>query len=438
MTSKNWKFMQCFGDKNESSKVNECDIISALEFNQTGQYLAAGDRSGRVVIFVRGPTGLDYRFLTEIQSHESEFDYLKSIFIEEKICKVKWLPQQNNAQYLLSTNEKTIKLWKVCEKPSKVVVDNNCSSRPPIPCLPTVRDTDEVVVQSSLKASYANDHSYNINSLSACADAETFLSADDLRINIWNVSHPEASFNVLDIKPTHFECISEVITTAEFHPSDWHSFLWGSSKGIINLADMRQRALVHSPAVQFLQSKGHSQNIISEMVQGITCAKFSQDGRFVVSRDYMSICIWDINMPSAPIRRLPVNEYLMPKIGDLFDSELIYDKFDFCMNPTASQLMTGSYGNNFFIYDTINNSMQPFEANRQALKRSQSKGHLNSPIVGLESGGGGAGAKKPTGFPSLNQFNTDRKVMHVAWHPCENTVAVAATNMLYIFNQQYP
>ena len=38
------------------------------------------------------------------QSHEPEFDYLKSLEIEEKINKIRWLPQQNAAHFLLSTN----------------------------------------------------------------------------------------------------------------------------------------------------------------------------------------------------------------------------------------------------------------------------------------------------------------------------------------------
>jgi serine/threonine-protein phosphatase 2A regulatory subunit B len=47
------------------------------------------------------------------QSHEPEFDYLKSLEIEEKINKIRWLKRQNAAHFLLSTNDKTIKLWKV-------------------------------------------------------------------------------------------------------------------------------------------------------------------------------------------------------------------------------------------------------------------------------------------------------------------------------------
>jgi len=55
----------------------------------------------------------EFRYRTEFQSHEPEFDYLKSLEIEEKINKIKWCQKTNNALFLLSTNDKTIKYWKV-------------------------------------------------------------------------------------------------------------------------------------------------------------------------------------------------------------------------------------------------------------------------------------------------------------------------------------
>ena len=42
-----------------------------------------------------------------------QFDYLKSLEIEEKINKVKWCVSPNGSRFILSTNDKTIKLWKV-------------------------------------------------------------------------------------------------------------------------------------------------------------------------------------------------------------------------------------------------------------------------------------------------------------------------------------
>ena len=48
----------------------------------------------------------EYNVYSTFQSHEPEFDYLKSLEIEEKINKIRWLPQKNAAQFLLSTNGK--------------------------------------------------------------------------------------------------------------------------------------------------------------------------------------------------------------------------------------------------------------------------------------------------------------------------------------------
>lgn len=64
----------------------------------------------------RSGPGFEYRYLTEFQSHEPEFDYLKSLEIEEKINKVRWVRSTGGAKHILSTNDKTIKLWRVYEK----------------------------------------------------------------------------------------------------------------------------------------------------------------------------------------------------------------------------------------------------------------------------------------------------------------------------------
>ena len=59
-----------------------------------------------MVLFERNQTKktCEYKFYTEFQSHEPEFDYLKSLEIEEKINKIRWCGRQNQAHFLLSTN----------------------------------------------------------------------------------------------------------------------------------------------------------------------------------------------------------------------------------------------------------------------------------------------------------------------------------------------
>lgn len=53
---------------------------------------------------------------------QAEFDYLKSLEIEEKINCLRWCRPLNSSFLLLTTNDKTIKLWKVQDhKPAEQI-----------------------------------------------------------------------------------------------------------------------------------------------------------------------------------------------------------------------------------------------------------------------------------------------------------------------------
>lgn len=55
----------------------------------------------------------EYNVYSTFQSHEPEFDYLKSLEIEEKINKIRWLKRKNPAHFLLSTNGEHLKFCPV-------------------------------------------------------------------------------------------------------------------------------------------------------------------------------------------------------------------------------------------------------------------------------------------------------------------------------------
>lgn len=51
------------------------------------------------------------------------------------------------------------------------------------------------VVASTPKRVYANAHTYHINSIALNSDGETFMSADDLRVNLWSLAVSDQSFS---------------------------------------------------------------------------------------------------------------------------------------------------------------------------------------------------------------------------------------------------
>lgn len=113
--------------------------------------------------------------------------------------------------------------------------------------MPKVTPQERIYAHTA-RRTFANAHTYHINSISVNSDGETFISADDLRINLWNLEITDQSFNIVDIKPNNMEELTEVITAAEFHPTACNLFVYSSSKGTIKLADMRSQALCDQSA----------------------------------------------------------------------------------------------------------------------------------------------------------------------------------------------
>jgi len=101
--------------------------------------------------------------------------------------------------YLLTLKDcspdKTIKLWKVYdkapyEKPPRTPAATNGKLT-----LPTIRRSREKQKTAVPRKTYANAHAYHINSISLNTDGETYISADDLRINLWNLEISDQSFS---------------------------------------------------------------------------------------------------------------------------------------------------------------------------------------------------------------------------------------------------
>ncbi|KAK6457698.1 protein phosphatase PP2A regulatory subunit B [Scheffersomyces xylosifermentans] len=501
-----WKFSQCFGDKGDIENITEADIISTVEFDHTGDFLATGDKGGRVVLFERNQSkkkqSCEYKFFTEFQSHDAEFDYLKSLEIEEKINKIKWLRSSNDSLYLLSTNDKTIKLWKIMERQIKLVNENNLNGLNHLPNgnitinnlkLPQLQLHDKLI-SAQPKKIYSNAHAYHINSISINSDQETYLSSDDLRINLWNLNIADQSFNIVDIKPTNMEELTEVITSAEFHPHHCNLFMYSSSKGTIKLSDMRSNSLCDSHSKifeEYLDPSSH--NFFTEITSSISDVKFSHDGRYIVSRDYMTVKIWDLAMENKPIKTINVHEHLRERLCDTYENDAIFDKFEVQFSGDNKSVMTGSYNNNFMIYPNAigsgSSSSQPAAASKApALNTNSFKSKKNrhedddddeednseveddappnkdathSPNSQFEDeeeqeeiilqADKSAFKSKKSGHNTMRRrlmsgvgtnsnasdfddIDFKKSILHLSWHPRENSVAIAATNNLYIFS----
>ena len=158
-----WKNTQIFGDEKIFNTAAEEDIISAMQFDSTGKHIALGDNSGRLIIFKvdvhPGQKLPEFNYLTELQSHTRQFDTLQSKEIHERINDIKWLRTREDIQLILTTNDNSIKLWKIGYKEIKKASRSFKDLQ-----LPTVKVIDRAFVPS-LKREFSQLHSHHINSV---------------------------------------------------------------------------------------------------------------------------------------------------------------------------------------------------------------------------------------------------------------------------------
>ncbi|BHF65771.1 Serine/threonine-protein phosphatase 2A 55 kDa regulatory subunit B beta isoform [Sparganum proliferum] len=429
----------------------DADQYSCIEYDSTGEFLAVGDRGGRVSIFhlsqqhgkSQTPVYETYHTFT---SHESEFDYLKSLEIEEKIIKVRWIPQHSQARHLLSTNEKTIKLWRLSERMKRATgynskdevfddtFDEDTDSLYPNSVhkvhnsgdlrVPRYQSTS-LTVEAQPRRIFANAHAYHINSISISSDQETFISADDLRINLWNLQVTNQSFNIVDIKPANMEDLKEVITAAEFHPSACALFVYSSSKGILRLCDMRQKALCDDYVLAFHELDPPSnRGFFSEIINSVSDLAFSKSGRYILSRDYLTLKVWDLNMSREPVETYHVHDYFRSKFCSLYENDCIFDKFECSWSPNDNYLLTGSYNNLFRVFDRSTGESVLTEVSNESDDVPSTP--LETRSVTTDSIG------RNDDELSVDCLDLSKKLLYLAWHPSEQRIALTSNSSLFL------
>ena len=400
---------------------------------------------------------------------------MKSLEINERINKISWLPRTHNAHFILSTNDKTIKLWKIKERQVQSVLENNFSlSQRSGNCsngliLPKVVSREKVVAATP-KRIFSSAHAYNIHSISPSSDGEIFISSDDLRINLWNLNSSDIAFNVVDVKPPTIEDLTEVITSATFHPKQGNLFMYSTSRGNLRLCDLRDSALCDQSSMNFggpncnNNNSNSNSNISSgdpnntssngffdEIISSVTDVKFSPDGNSFLSRDYLYTHLWDMRMDSGPLMTLPIHDHIKPRLCDLYDNDSVFDKFECSFNYDGSSILSGSY-NNYLKVTNANadasasvrlSSMDLIHAdksifrNPSALKRTKSSNNSNNFLPNSNSSSKSFLKKSSSweDFSNLGSIDFSKKILHFSPHPRENSVAIASASNLFIFSQ---
>jgi len=149
-------------------------------------------------------------------------------------------------------------------------------------------------------------------------------------------------------------------------------------------------------------------------------------------------------MERQPVKTIPIHEHLRPRLCDTYENDSIFDKFEVVFSGDAKNVMTGSYNNNFMIYpsDPEKDTEVVLQADKSAFKAKkvgvpQPMNSATSPTGSNKKGSSRAGSpaagavgagqrmRKET---DADQIDFNKKILHMSWHPFEDSIAIAATN----------
>lgn len=135
-------------------------------------------------------------------------------------------------------------------------------------------------------------------------------------------------------------------------------------------------------------------------------------------------------MESKPVKTIPIHEHLRSKLCDLYENDCIFDKFESLWGYDNKKILTGSYANYFHIFDKDDESDIVLQADKSAFKAKKLAGNKKGKGY-LNMGGAGGAANAPV---NIDAIDFGKKILHASYHPRENTIAIAATNNLFIFS----
>lgn len=153
--------------------------------------------------------------------------------------------------------------------------------------------------------------------------------------------------------------------------------MYSTSKGSLHLVDTREAAICDSCSRCFEEKAyGRDHNFFSELNASISVlliiaiisytvfiilvlkftifssqdAKFSRNGKYIATRDYVNVKIWDVRTEKAPVVSIEVLKKTKTGLADLYESEKIFDKFSVSFSYDDEVIATGGYNNKLSIF----------------------------------------------------------------------------------------
>ena len=157
-----------------------------------------------------------------------------------------------------------------------------------------------------------------------------------------------------------------------------------------------------------------SKNFFTDIVNSISDATFTNNGKHIITRDFLSTKVWDLRNTNKPLSSLLVFAPLKSKLCELYENECIFDKFNISCNANSNVYATGNFNMGFHVIDLTGECNLQFELNfrRKTIVNQIPKNY----------------------FESLgNNYDYKKKALKITFHPKTNCIAAACVNALFFY-----
>ena len=390
-----------FGEPPSSKKVQPNDIIHSLDYSSDGQYIAAGDGGGRIVIFIVHPalskTGSPkIQYAAQFRVHREQFDYFRSELSDTRVQSLHWLRETTIAPRILTCNSHDAHLFKFIASPQINWTPLNTS----VPL-----DSFVLPIPSKIEPRYGFSEisSYNNINVEYCLDVQLLPSQDSFfmldlgGVKLWDLNRQKEPVSLINIKSKEPE-----LTALSNHPFYPFLFFVADDSGMLRSFDMRQQAQNLTPALSF---NAFEYQTLKDFPQ-INTLKMYRDGNFLIARSLGDLQIWDIRKNEKPFSHINIQNF-QNQNKTIEDSMLVYDVWKSTVSDD-DLIYSGKFGNSFVEWDWKNNKINEFFASNP---------------------------RKPA--KSLKIDFTER-VTCCKYHRQSNLLGIASTSSLFCFKKAKP
>jgi hypothetical protein len=275
--------------------------------------------------------------------------------------------------------------------------------------LPHFQD-EEPSLCVSLRGSFSDRTFSPINSMGLTPDEQYLYTSHAHSLLLWNLEDSRQPFMLNHLPEGDSLSTGEKITCSHMHPRSESLLTYGTSKGRLNLLD--SRVSVTNPSMLNFRVDRSEGNYIDDIIRQYTGVRFLSDGKRIVTRDLLSIKVWDMCSNREPLLTIPVDDTIKKHVVELFEADSLQDSFS--ITEASSHIVTGNYGDCFQVIDPSTGDNVQYELD-----------------YGQETNVRRVGSGK-----KINPFSCTNRVKGHDYNPSTGQLAVSTNSCFFIFSQE--